>query len=122
MLGFGRQTGDTGMMPAFQEIGEKLGPFDVTLMQIGAYGDAWPDWHLTPEQAITAHSTLRGGTLLPVHWGLFNLAYHSWREPIDRLMRAGAAQQITIVTPRPGEAITIGSVLPTTSWWAGATR
>lgn len=115
-------SGDTGMMPAFREIGEKLGPFDVTLMQIGAYGDAWPDWHLTPEEAITAHAMLRGRTLLPVHWGLFNLAYHSWRDPIDRLMTAGAAQQITIATPRPGEAVTIGSALPLEPWWAGVPR
>lgn len=107
------------MMPAFREIGEKLGPFDVTLMQIGAYDDAWPDWHLTPEQAITAHGMLRGRTLLPVHWGLFNLAYHSWREPIDRLITAGAAQLITIATPRPGEAVTIGDTVPIHAWWTG---
>lgn len=110
-------SGDTGMMPAFEAIGEKLGPFDLTLMQVGAYDPAWPDWHLTPEQAVAAHRALRGTTLLPVHWGLFNLAYHAWDDPIARLTQAAEAQQLTLATPRPGEAVVVGGATPDVRWW-----
>ncbi|MBL0889742.1 MAG: MBL fold metallo-hydrolase [Gemmatimonadaceae bacterium] len=110
-------SGDTGMMPAFEAIGEKLGPFDLTLMQVGAYDPAWPDWHLTPEQAVAAHRALRGTTLLPVHWGLFNLAYHAWDDPIARLTQAAEAQQLTLATPRPGEAVVVGGATHDVRWW-----
>jgi len=110
-------SGDTGMMPSFAEIGERLGPFDLTLMQIGAYDPAWPDWHLTPEEAVAAHRALRGGALLPVHWGLFNLAYHAWDDPIARLTQAAAAHDLLVATPRPGEAMVVGWAVPETRWW-----
>jgi L-ascorbate metabolism protein UlaG (beta-lactamase superfamily) len=48
-------SGDTGLFPAMRDIGERLGPFDLTMIEAGAYGSAWPDWHLGPEQAVTAH-------------------------------------------------------------------
>ncbi|MBL0938963.1 MAG: MBL fold metallo-hydrolase [Gemmatimonadaceae bacterium] len=111
-------SGDTGMMPAFRDIGERLGPFDVTLMQVGAFDPAWPDWHLTPEQAVEAHALLRGNALLPVHWGLFNLAYHAWDAPIARLTAAAATHQVALTTPKPGEAVTIGQPNTTSAWWA----
>ena len=77
-------SGDTGLFPALRDIGAKYGPFDCTLIEIGQYHRAWPDWHIGPEQAIEAHTMLRGRVLLPVHWGLFRLAYHGWTEPIER--------------------------------------
>ncbi len=49
-------SGDSGYFPGYAGIGSAHGPFDVTLMQIGAYGDAWADIHMTPEQALTAHT------------------------------------------------------------------
>ncbi len=110
-------SGDTGMMPAFEAIGERLGPFDLTLMQVGAYDPAWPDWHLTPEEAVAAHRALRGTTLLPVHWGLFNLAYHAWDDPIARLTQAAAAHDLLVATPRPGEAVVVGAAVPDARWW-----
>jgi L-ascorbate metabolism protein UlaG (beta-lactamase superfamily) len=105
------------MMPAFRDRGERLGPFDITLMQTGAYDPAWPDWHLSPEQAVEAHQQLGGGVLLPVHWGLFNLAYHAWDDPIIRLTAAADANGVQLATPRPGEAVVLGGTLPTARWW-----
>ena len=53
------------------EIGARLGPFDVTLMESGAYNQLWADVHLGPEQAVIAHRMVGGNVMIPVHWGLF---------------------------------------------------
>ena len=98
-------SGDTGLHPAMRDIGARLGPFDVTMIEVGQYNRAWPDWHIGPEQALIAHGMLRGKVMLPMHWGLFKLAPHGWTEPIERAVAAGAAAGATIVTPRPGESI-----------------
>ena len=53
--------GDTGYTAAFAEIRKRYGPFDITVLPIGAYGDQWPDIHLNPEEAVAAHRDLGGG-------------------------------------------------------------
>lgn len=110
-------SGDTGLFPAMKEIGERLGPFDVTMIEVGAYGAAWPDWHLGPEQAVTAHGWVRGDVLVPVHWGLFNLAYHGWTEPIERTLVAARAAGVDVVAPRPGESVEPAAPPPVARWW-----
>jgi L-ascorbate metabolism protein UlaG (beta-lactamase superfamily) len=62
-------SGDTGLFPGLRTIGDRLGPFDLTMIEVGQYDQAWPDWHLGPEQAIEAHRRVRGSVMLPVHWG-----------------------------------------------------
>ena len=109
-------SGDTGMFAGFQEIGDRLGPFDLTMIEAGAYDRAWPDWHLGPEQAVRAHVLVRGGTMLPLHWGLFDLAAHGWTEPIERVLAAARTAGTSVCTPRPGESFEPG--LPGFSpWW-----
>ena len=81
-------SGDTGLFTKMQEIGKRYGPFDLTMIEVGAYDQAWPDWHIGPEQAVIAHQWLRGKALLPIHWGLFDLALHNWTEPIERTLLA----------------------------------
>jgi L-ascorbate metabolism protein UlaG (beta-lactamase superfamily) len=110
-------SGDTGLFPGMRDIGEKLGPFDLTMIEVGAYGSAWPDWHLGPEQAVSAHQMVRGGVMLPVHWGLFDLAFHGWTEPIERVLVAGDAAGITLLTPRPGQSIEPASAPARERWW-----
>jgi len=110
-------SGDTGLFPALRDIGAKYGPFDCTLIEIGQYHRAWPDWHIGPEQAIEAHTMLRGRVLLPVHWGLFRLAYHGWTEPIERATASASARSVVMATPRPGESVEPTLPLHTTRWW-----
>jgi L-ascorbate metabolism protein UlaG (beta-lactamase superfamily) len=109
-------SGDTGPFAGFANIGADHGPFDLTLIKIGAYGDGWPDIHLTPEQAVDANTKLRGKLLLPIHWATFNLAYHSWFEPADRIV-AAAMQGTKIVVPRPGESVEPATAKPVDPWW-----
>ena len=113
-------SGDTGPFPGFLDIGAAHGPFDLTLIKIGAYGDTWPDIHLTPEQAVDAHSKLRGKTLLPIHWGTFNLAFHAWDEPAERVVVAATAAGARLIMPRPGESIEPASAPAAKPWWRAA--
>jgi L-ascorbate metabolism protein UlaG (beta-lactamase superfamily) len=110
-------SGDTGLCPALRTIGERLGPFDLTMIEIGQYDQAWPDWHLGPEQAIEAHRRVRGAVMLPVHWGLFALASHGWTEPIERTLAAGHDAGAVVVTPRPGQSVEPTEERPQERWW-----
>jgi L-ascorbate metabolism protein UlaG (beta-lactamase superfamily) len=110
-------SGDTGLFPALDEIGAKLGPFDVTMIEVGQYNRAWPDWHIGPEQAVRAHGMLRGRVMLPIHWGLLTLAMHGWTEPIERAFAAGKLAGATLVTPRPGQSIEPEALPPPERWW-----
>lgn len=110
-------SGDTGLFPALATIGEKWGPFDLTMIETGAYNAAWPDWHIGPEQAVKAHQMLRGKVLLPVHWGLWSLASHSWTEPAERVLVAAAAADVVVTIPRPGQSIEPSSLPAPEKWW-----
>jgi L-ascorbate metabolism protein UlaG (beta-lactamase superfamily) len=110
-------SGDTGPFAGFADIGSRHGPFDLTLMKIGAYGEGWPDIHVTPEQAVEAHVTLRGRSLLPIHWGTFNLAFHAWDEPAERVVVAAVKSGTKLFIPRPGESIEPDSAARLDYWW-----
>lgn len=110
-------SGDTGLFPAMEKIGTEYGPFDLTMIEVGQYDEAWPDWHLGPEQAVLAHLMVRGKALLPVHWGLFRLAPHGWTAPIERVHAKAADVGVTVATPRPGESIEMSSLADTQRWW-----
>jgi L-ascorbate metabolism protein UlaG (beta-lactamase superfamily) len=110
-------SGDTGYFPGFAEVGERHGPFDVTLVQIGAYGDAWPDIHMVPEDGVATHVDVRGGLMIPVHWATFNLALHEWAEPADRAWREAKARDVKLAVPRPGERVDVDNPPPVDGWW-----
>jgi L-ascorbate metabolism protein UlaG (beta-lactamase superfamily) len=108
--------GDTGYTPAFAEIGARFGPFNLTLLPIGAYHEQWPDIHMNPEEAVRAHGDLGGGLLVPVHWATFNLAFHEWGEPVRRLRAAAERADARIAIPMPGERFVV-SKPPERDWW-----
>jgi L-ascorbate metabolism protein UlaG (beta-lactamase superfamily) len=110
-------TGDTGYFEEYRAIGATHGPFDATLAQIGAYGDGWPDIHMTPEEAVAAHLDLDGGLLVPVHWATFTLAPHAWSEPVDRLWTEAKARGVELAIPRPGERIDVDAPPAVDAWW-----
>lgn len=112
-------SGDTGPFAGFIDIGAAHGPFDLTFVKIGAYGETWPDIHLTPEQAVDANAKLHGRVLLPIHWGTFNLAFHAWDEPAERVVVAAAATGTRLVMPRPGESVEPATPKPVVPWWRG---
>ncbi len=110
--------GDTGPTSAFARAGAAHGPFDLTLLPIGAYASLWPDIHMDPEQAVDAHLTLRGDVLLPIHWATFNLGFHAWAEPVERLRRAADDAGVRVALPRVGGRVEPDGPLPTEPWWS----
>ena len=93
--------GDSGYTPAFADIGAQHGPFDLTLLPIGAYDARWPDVHMDPAEAVRAHAELRGGVLLPIHWATFDLAFHDLGGARGVAARGGGRARRT---PRPAGA------------------
>ena len=110
-------SGDTGYFDGFKTVAAKQGPFDLTLMKIGACDKTWPDIHMTPEEAVQAHLDLGGRLLLPVHWGTFNLAFHAWNEPAERVVAAARKTGVSLAVPRPGEWVELAGPQPTAPWW-----
>jgi L-ascorbate metabolism protein UlaG (beta-lactamase superfamily) len=115
-------SGDTGLTPEFETIRERTGPFDLVMLEVGAYHPAWGEIHLGPDNALIAHRMLGGGALLPVHWGTFDLGLHAWDEPIETLTKGAAAARIQLVTPRLGRAIEIERVEGIDPWWRGLSK
>jgi hypothetical protein len=78
-------SGYTGLTSEYTQIRERLGPFDLVMLEVGAFHPSWGDIHLGPENALKAHTLLGGGAFLPVHWGTFSLALHDWDQPAEVL-------------------------------------
>jgi L-ascorbate metabolism protein UlaG (beta-lactamase superfamily) len=110
-------SGDTSYHNDLHNIGARLGPFDVTLIEAGQYDANWADNHLGPELAVQAHIQVRGRTMIPVHWALIKLAQHTWTEPVERVRVAARCHNVEVLVPRPGESIepTQHPVIP--QWW-----
>lgn len=115
-------SGDTGYSgEAFRDIGRDHGPFDATLIQVGAYAPSWPDIHMTPEEGVATHRDVRGELLIPVHWATFSLAPHPWTEPLDRLWAEAKAHDVALAVPRPGERVCVAAPPPVDGWWQSLT-
>lgn len=110
-------SGDTALHDEFTEIGRRLGPFDLTMIESGAYDAMWADVHLGPEQAVLAHQRVGGAVMLPVHWGLFNLALHGWTEPMERVVAAAERAGVRVASPRPGGMVEPATVTGVVRWW-----
>lgn len=108
---------DSGYFDGFKQINNQLGPFDITMLETGAYSSAWPDVHMTPEQTVQAHQDLGGGVLMPIHNSTFKLAFHPWREPLERVARLAAAADISLLTPQIGERAILGAPVLSNPWW-----
>ncbi|MEO6931299.1 MAG: MBL fold metallo-hydrolase [Chitinophagaceae bacterium] len=108
---------DSGYSPTFREIGTKYGPFDLTILECGAYSEYWPAIHMMPEETLQAHIDLDGNRLMPIHWGKFSLSLHGWKEPIQRLKILAETRGVTLVYPRIGQIIKIAESVNLTDWW-----
>jgi L-ascorbate metabolism protein UlaG (beta-lactamase superfamily) len=110
-------SGDTSFHAGLADIGTRLGPFDVTLIESGQYDGTWPDNHLGPEQAVEANRRVGGKTMIPVHWALIKLANHGWTEPVERVLAAAQCHDIEVLVPRPGQSIEPTEHPKIPRWW-----
>src|SRR4029079_11060180 len=110
-------SGDTGLTDEFATIAQRFGGFDVVMLEIGAFHPAWGDIPLGPENALRAFELLGKGTLLPVHWGTFDLALHAWNEPAETLLSLAPAAEARVLTPLLGRPFEPDHVEGPSPWW-----
>jgi L-ascorbate metabolism protein UlaG (beta-lactamase superfamily) len=114
---------DSGEWEGFAEIGAEYGPFDLTMLEIGAFHELWRDIHMGPDGAARAYAALggpqRAGLLMPIHWGLFDLALHAWYQPIERIVKIAAERGWKLFAPEPGLPTEVAPLQ--TNWWRSST-
>ncbi len=116
-------SGDGGYSGIFKEIGERYGPFDMTLMENGSYDYSWENEHLMPEQTVQAHIDLGGHVLMPIHNSTFDLAFHEWNDPLESISQLAKSKGINLVVPGMGKPVTVESrshdyaMLIQDLWW-----
>jgi len=111
-------SGDSGYGPHFKEVGDKHGPFDIALMECGQYNEQWEAIHMMPEQTAQAGVEVQAKMIMPIHWGAFTLALHSWTDPVERVLLEAKELDLPVATPIIGEPIIVGdSLYPKSTWW-----
>jgi len=115
-------SGDTGLTRELEDIGARFGPFDLVMLEVGAFHPAWGSIHLGPENALTALRMLGGGPLLPVHWATFDLGLHPWHEPAEILAQRAPAEGAQLLLPRVGVAVEPTRVESVDPWWRAIAR
>ena len=112
-------SGDSGYASHFKEIGDQYGPFDFAFMECGQYNNLWPLVHMLPEETAQAGLDIKAKKMMPIHWGAFKLASHSWTDPVERISKKAKELNVDLVIPKIGEIIEIGlndseEIYP---WW-----
>ena len=108
---------DSGYGRHFADIGRRLGPIDLAVLDMGQYDPRWPLIHMTPEEAAKAAEDLQARALMPAHLGKFALANHPWMAPLDRISLASDGKPYRLLTPRIGQPLAMASLPDTTAWW-----
>lgn len=112
-------SGDSGYFAGFAQIGERFGGFDIALIENGAYDEYWPSVHMSPEESVQAVQDLRARMLYSVHNSTFDLAFHRWQDPLERIAALSAQKQLPLATPVIGEVMTVGKARENRLWWQG---
>ncbi|HMC55403.1 MAG TPA: MBL fold metallo-hydrolase [Gemmatimonadaceae bacterium] len=108
---------DSGLTPEYSDIAQRLGPFDMVALEIGAFHPAWGDIHMGPVNALRAYELLGTGAFLPIHWATFNLAIHPWSEPAETVYRLGGATGVPLIMPRIGAPTEPSQYDAVEPWW-----
>lgn len=107
---------DSGYGEHYKNIIAQYGPFDLVMIENGAYSEDWAQIHEFPEQTAQALDDLKARKVLPIHWGKFDLSTHKWTDPIERLVTAVEGTNIELATPKIGQVFNLNA-LPQQPWW-----
>lgn len=110
-------SGDSGYGPHFKDIGEKYGPFDFAMMECGQYNEKWSQIHMMPEETAQASVDVKAKLMMPIHWGAFSLAIHTWTDPVERVTAKAKELNQPYITPEIGQIIKINSNSTSPNWW-----
>jgi len=114
-------SGDSGYGTHFKEIGKKYGPFDVAFIESGQYNEKWQDVHMLPSEGVKAFKDLGAEKYFPIHWGMFELALHTWYDPIEQLYALSKSEAFELLTPRIGQLVDIEQSETNELWWQKST-
>lgn len=110
-------SGDSGYTKSFKDIGDKYGPFDITMVECGQYHEDWSQIHMMPEETVQASLDLKSKLMMPIHWGSFTISLHSWDDPVRRALKAAEDAGLEMMTPVIGERIMLNNFKPSPFWW-----
>lgn len=114
-------SGDSGYFEGFKAIGDQYGPFDLAMIETGAYNELWSDIHMLPKESLQAHIDVQASVMMPVHNSTFDLALHNWNEPLIKITDLAGTKGIPICIPIFGEIVPIkrAGEAPNKTWWLG---
>ena len=110
-------SGDGGYGAHFEEVGQRLGPFDWAFLECGQYNPRWHQIHMYPEEAVLAARDAGAKVATPVHWGGFSLAMHPWKEPVERFVAEAEKLGQRYLVPQLGEIVQLNAFNPVNAWW-----
>lgn len=110
-------SGDSGYDSHFEKIGSEHGPFDLVFMECGQYNKMWHLSHMYPTESLKAFEDLKGTKLQTIHWGAFDLALHSWNEPINIIYNLALEKKIDLLHPMQGELVELDKERKNITWW-----
>lgn len=99
--------GDSGYDSHFAEIGKRLGPFDLAILENGQYNKSWKYIHMMPDEVLKAATELRATRLFPVHSAKFALSLHEWDAPLKTITELNKSIGMPLITPRIGELVNL---------------
>ena len=71
--------------------------------------------HFFPEQTVQVGYDVKSSMIVPIHWAKYNLAFHKWKEPIERFTKEARKRDISFLTPQIGEIIKLP--YESVDWW-----
>ena len=74
---------------------------------------------MSPEETVQAFQDLGAKTLYLVHNSTFDLAFHTWKDPLERVAALAQQKRINLATPEIGEVLTVGKARENRKWWEG---
>lgn len=110
-------SGDSGYNSHFKEIGERLGPFDLAMIETGQYNLLWKAVHMLPKESVQAALDVRAEVMLPIHWGAYSLSTHAWYDPAEQVLKEAQENPLRLVIPRIGDVVDLKSMSLGEKWW-----
>ena len=108
--------GDSAQGRHFDEIAKRFKGFDIAFIENGQYNERWPNNHLFPEQTAALAAQLAPKRFMPIHWGAYAMALHTWNEPVLQSIPAARQLGVNTLTPLMGQVFDADTA--TRDWFA----
>ena len=101
--------GDSAQGKHFDEIASRVGKIDIAFIENGQYDERWPNNHLFPEQTAQLAAKLQPTRFMPIHWGAYPLALHTWNEPVLKSIPMARTLGVNTLTPLLGQVFDVNT-------------